>query len=153
MLQRAFDGTAEEMGLRAPTIATPSLLKLVLALGFRMESRDDLTMGLHPFFLGQHTATVRKFLRRQADRYAMVASGTGAPSLADVEILSDPDGVTLPHNFSMACGQWMQTRLIVGTCFGVDHHASEGLKEFGEELSARETDLEEYIPRDAALLP
>ena len=29
----------------------------------------------------------------------------------------------------------------------------EGLQNFGEELSARETDLEEYIPRDATLLP
>ena len=54
VLQRAFDGTAEEMGLRAPTIATPSLLKLVLYLGFRMESRDYLTTGIHPFVLGQH---------------------------------------------------------------------------------------------------
>ena len=95
MLQRAFDGTTEEMGLRAPTIATPSLLKLVLALGFRMEIRDDLTMGIHPFVLGQHTATFRKFLCGQADRYAIVASGTGAPSLDDVEILPAPDGVTL----------------------------------------------------------
>ena len=141
------------MGLSAPTIATPSLLKLVLALGFWMESRDDLTTGLHPFVLGQHTATVRKFLRRQADRYGMMASGTGAPLLADVEILLAPDGVTLPHNLSMACGQWLRTRLIVATFFGVDHNASEGLKEFGEEILARETELEEDIPRDAALLP
>ena len=36
VLQRAFDGTAEEMGLRSPTIVTPSLLKLVLALRFWM---------------------------------------------------------------------------------------------------------------------
>ena len=79
MLQQDFDGTAKDMGLRTPTIATPSLLKLVLALGFRMESRDDLTTGLHPFVLRQHTATVRKFLRGQADPYAMVASGTGTP--------------------------------------------------------------------------
>ena len=43
--------------------------------------------------------------------------------------------------------------MIVESCFGVDHNASEGLKEFGEELSAIETELEEYIPRDAALLP
>ena len=78
-----------------------------------METRDDLTTGLHPFVLGQRTATVRKFLRGQADRYAMVASGTGAPLLANVEILSAPDGVTLPRNFSMACGQWLRTRLIV----------------------------------------
>ena len=92
-----------------------------------MESRDDLTTGLHPFVLGQHTATVCKFLRGQADRYTMVASGTGDPLLADVEILSAPDGVTLPRNFSMARGQWLRTRLIVATCFGVDHNASEGL--------------------------
>ena len=51
VLQQAFDGTAEEMGLRAPTIATLSLLKLVLVLGFWMESKDDLTTGLHPFVL------------------------------------------------------------------------------------------------------
>ena len=132
VLQRAFDGTAEEMGLCALTIATPSLLKFVLALGFRMESRDDLTTGIHPFFLGQHTATVCKFLRGQADRYAMVASGTGALSLADVEILSAPDGVTLPRNFSMARRQWMKTRIIFVTYFGVDHKASEGLQNFGE---------------------
>ena len=153
VLQRAFDATAKEMGLRLPTIATPSLLKLVLALGFRMESRDDLTTGLHPFVTGQHTATVRKFLCGQADCYAMVAFGTAAPSLADVEILLAPDGVTLPRNFSMAREKWMRTRLIVGTCFGVDHNASEGLMEFGEELSSMETDLEEYLPRYAALLP
>ena len=83
----------------------------------------------------------------------MVVSRTGAPSLADVEILSAPDGVTLPWNFSMAHGQWIRTRLIVGTFFGVDHNASEGLRVFGKELSARETELEEYLPRDASILP
>ena len=52
-LQQAFDAAAEDMGLRAPTIATPSLLKLVLALGFWMDSWNDLTTGLHPFVLGR----------------------------------------------------------------------------------------------------
>ena len=66
--------------------------------------------------------------------------------LAYVEILSAPDGVTLPRNFLMARGQWLRTWLIVATCFGVDHNALEGLQNFGEELSARETELEEYIP-------
>ena len=91
-------------------------------------------------------STVRKFLRGQADRYAMVASGTGAPSLANVEILSAPDGVTLPRNFSIARGQWLRTRLIVATCFGVHHNALDGLQNFGEELLAQETELEEFIP-------
>ena len=52
----------------------------------------------------------------------------------------------------MARGHWLKTRLIVTTCFGVDHNASEGLQNFGEELSARETKLEEYIPLDSLLL-
>ena len=87
VLQRSFDTAAEDMGLRALTIATPYLMKLLLALGFRMESREDLTTGLHP--------TVRKFLSGQADQYGMVASGVGALSLEDFEILSAPDRVTL----------------------------------------------------------
>ena len=143
VMQRAFDADAKYMGLCTPTIAMPSLFKLVLVLCFWMESRDDLTTGLHPFVLGQHTATVRKFLCGQADRYAMVASDAGAPYSSDVEIFSAPEGVTLPRNFSMACGQWLRTRLIVGTCFGVDHNTSEGFREFGEEMSARDTELGE----------
>ena len=83
----------------------------------------------------------------------MVSSSAGAPSLAGVDVLLAPDGVTLLRNFSMACGQWLQTRLVVGTCFGVDHNASKGLKGFGEEMSSRETDLEDYVPREAALRP
>ena len=98
-------------------------------------------------------ATVRNFLRGKPDWYSMVAYGAGAPSLLDVGILSEPDGVTLTRNFSMALRQWLQTWLIVGTCVGVDHNTSEGLKYFGEDMSERETDLEDHIPRDAALCP
>ena len=83
----------------------------------------------------------------------MVASGAGAPSLSDVENLSAPNGVTLPQNFSMDRGQWLRTRLIVGTCVGVDYNASKGLKEFGEEMSTREIYLEEYTPQDSTLHP
>ena len=45
VLQREFDTATENIGLRAPTIATTSLLKLVLTLGFRMESQNELTTG------------------------------------------------------------------------------------------------------------
>ena len=98
-------------------------------------------------------ALVRKFLRSQAIWYAMVASRSFAPSLADVDILSAPYGVTLPRNFPMACGQCLRTWLVVGTCFGMDHNASEDLEDFGEEMLAREADLEEYVPGEAALRP
>ena len=83
----------------------------------------------------------------------MVASGAGAPSLAYVEILSAPNSVTSPRNFSMARGQWLRTRLIVGTCFGVNHNALDGLNEFGKEMSVRETELEEYTPTTRTYAP
>ena len=84
----------------------------------------------------------------------MVAYGAGALSLADVEIpILAPDGVTLTHNFSMTRRKWLRTLQIVRTYFGVDHNGSEGLREFGKEMSVRETDLEEYVHRDSALLP
>ena len=60
--------------------------------------------------------------------------------------------MTLPLNFSVARGQWLRTWLIVGTCFGIDHNASECLRDFSKEMSARKTDMEEYIPRDSDLL-
>ena len=76
----------------------------------------------------------------------MVASSVGAPSLADVEILLAPNSVTLPQNVSMTRGQCLRKRLIFGACFGIYHNASKGLKEFGEEMLARETELDEYTP-------
>ena len=64
-----------------------------------------------------------------------------------------PDDVTLPQNFLMTRRQWLRNWLIVRTCFGVDHNALDGLKEFGEEISEREAELEYYIPRGMALRP
>ena len=67
VMQRDLDTAAEDMELSSLTIATPSLLKLVLALGFRTKIRDNLATGLQLFILSQYTAKVRKFLRGQAD--------------------------------------------------------------------------------------
>ena len=98
VLQMAFNMAAEDMRLCVPTIATPSLLKLILTLGFRMESRDDLTTGSTP----SSSASTHPW-----SGSSCAARGIGMP--------------------------W--------TCFGMDHNASKGLKEFGEEMSARVTKL------------
>ena len=105
VLQRAFDAAAEDNLVERRKCFNRDGIAMVGARGFGMESRDNLTTGLHPFVLGKHTATVHKFLCGQADRYAMVASVAGAFSLADVKILLAPVGVTLPRNFSMVRGQ------------------------------------------------
>ena len=47
--QRSLNDTARNLGVRAPIVATPGLIKLNLALGFRLNQCDGLGMGLNQF--------------------------------------------------------------------------------------------------------
>ena len=87
ILQRALNKAAADLSLRAPTVATPALLKMVLGMDFCLVSKDDIFLGLHAFTLGQHTAARRKLLKTRADRHNLMAGGHSAPSLADAEEL------------------------------------------------------------------
>ena len=79
-----------------PIVVNPAILKLALGLGCCLDSRDDLMTGLHAFILGQHSPAEQKRLKEVAARYDMVMGSVGAPSMADANILSAPDGLTLP---------------------------------------------------------
>ena len=52
VLQRVLNKAATDLSLRAPTVATPALLKMVLGMDFCLASKDDLSSGLHAFALG-----------------------------------------------------------------------------------------------------
>ena len=49
VLQRDLKKATLDLSLRAPTFATPALLKMVLELDFCLASKDDLSLGLHAF--------------------------------------------------------------------------------------------------------
>ena len=85
VLQRALNKAAADLSLRAPTFATPALLKMVLGLDFYLSSKDDLSSGPHAFTLGQHTAALRKLLKTRTDRHNLMAGGHAAPSLDDAK--------------------------------------------------------------------
>ena len=85
VLQRALNKAATDLSLRAPTVATPALLKMVLGLDFYLASKDDLSSRLHAFTLGHHTAACRKLLNTRADRHNLMTGGHAAPSLADAK--------------------------------------------------------------------
>ena len=55
-LQKAFDNTAQRLSIRAPIGVPTGMLNLNLALGLRLEHRNDLGSGLHQLGLGQHTS-------------------------------------------------------------------------------------------------
>ena len=75
VLQQSVVKACEVLKIRVPIVLTPAILKLALGLGFCLDSRDDLTTGLHHFMLGQHTPAERKRLKEVAARYDMVMGG------------------------------------------------------------------------------
>ena len=95
VLQRSLNKAAPDLSLRAPTVATPALLKTVLGLEFCLASNDNLSSGLDALTLGQHTAARQKLLKTRADCYELMAGGHAAPRLADAEELVPLDGVTI----------------------------------------------------------
>ena len=103
-LQRSLEDTAWRLSVRAPIITTSGLLKLALALGFLLEHRDDLGLGLHQFGIGQHTSSAGNMFKARANKYQVIAGGGAAPSLADAATLTVPDGVSLPYNLAMVRG-------------------------------------------------
>ena len=58
---------AETIGVNLPTVATPPLLKKVMTLGVWMQYPEDLTSGIQPFVLGQHTAPQRESVLTTAE--------------------------------------------------------------------------------------
>ena len=103
-LQSALDYNSQRLSVQAPIVATPGLLKLTLALGFRLEHRDELGSGFHQFRLGEHTSAARKLLKSEADKYQVIVGGGAAPSLSDATTLTAPDGVSLPVTLVMLGG-------------------------------------------------
>ena len=51
-LQFDFDDTARRLSVRSPIVATRSLMKMTLALGFRLYHMYNLVTGIHQLCLG-----------------------------------------------------------------------------------------------------
>ena len=153
VLQRSMNKAAVDLSLRAPTVATPALLKMVLGLDFCLTSKDDLSSGLHAFTLGQHTAARRKLLKTRTDRHNLMEGGHAAPSLADAKELVPSDGVTIPTSHGQSRGQHNRLRILGHALFGERHTSSKKLKTLSQEMGWREQELEEYVPRERHLRP
>ena len=55
-IQRVIDDTVCCLNIRAPIVMTSGLLKLTVDLGFCLDHRDALGMGLHQFGMVQNTS-------------------------------------------------------------------------------------------------
>ena len=142
---------AQRLGVCAPIIAAPSLLKMSLTLVFHLNHIDNLGKGLHQFYVGQHTSSTWKVPKACVDQHQVVSGGGSAPMLADAAHLTAPNGVTLPKTVAMV--QIAHTRLRVGldTLLGREHPATQWIEAFFLALIERDIELEEYYPHNPSL--
>ena len=120
------------------TTASKSQQLLVLQRAFN-KAAADLSLGLHAFTLGQHTAARQKLLKTRVDRHNLMAGGHAEPSLADAEELVAPDGVTILTSHRQSSAQHNRLRSLGHTLFGERHTPSKQLKTFGQEMGRRAT--------------
>ena len=120
-LQRASNDTAQQLGVCAPIIATPSLLNMALALVFHLGRRDNLGMGMHQLFPVQNTSAAWKVMKACVDQSQVIAVGGAAPILMDEAYLIVPDGVTLPEMVAMLQSAHARLGVVLGTLLGRDH--------------------------------
>ena len=81
------------------------LLCIVVAVYVRLEYKDDSTMGLHPFMIGQNMVTARKALHARSKHYNLVVGGIGT-TMANEFQMSAPDGVDLTKKLRMTQETW-----------------------------------------------
>ena len=128
MLQRAFDGTSQCLFVCATIIATQSLLKMDLALVFRLNHRYNLWAGLYQFLLGEHTSAAWKVLKAHVDQHQVIAGGGGAPTLADTSYLTAPYGFTLTDMADMVRSSHARMWVVLDTLLGRDHPVAQGME-------------------------
>ena len=119
VLQQAVGKACDEIKIRAPIIVTPTSLKMTLGIGFCLDSQDDLTSGVLISILGRHTPEERKSLKEAGANYDMVIGGVGAPSMAEADTLTAPNGLTLSNSLSMLQGQNNRLRALAATFSGI----------------------------------
>jgi len=124
----------------------------IATLSLWMRDEDDLTGGIEPFVLGQHTIAARKRADAKADRYTMVTGEGAAPTIADAKLLTAPDSVDLFSSIMKAKRSLSRTRVLAATVISVSHNTISKMSAFVAKIREEEVALEVYVPRDQMLV-
>jgi hypothetical protein len=98
IMQLALDETAEQLGYGNLRITlTPDVSAKIDQLQWRNHPRD-LSIGLNPFSFGDTNPDVIKSKQDLIRQYDLMAHGTAAPSLEDIQTITATNKVSLAHN-------------------------------------------------------
>ena len=99
-------------------MATPSILKNIMGLRFFVGDPKNLSSGVHPFVLVQHTISTKNSLVELAETHKSLASGSIYPTLQDSQILMDPDRATILGYLSLSHVKFLHMAALVDSNLG-----------------------------------
>ena len=103
---------------------------ITLSPSFLIKQRDDLGMGTHQFFLGQHMSATKKILQYRVDQHHVIVGRGGSPTMADAAYLTTPDGMYLPETLAMVRRSKTRLQVVLYTMLVIDHHSAHGMYAF-----------------------
>ena len=132
---------------------TSSLLKMTFTIEFFLDYRDNLGMGIHQFFLGQHTSAARKVLEVRFNQHQVIEDGGGAPTLSYATYLTEPYEVSFPETVTMERISHARLQVILDTILGRNHPDVQGMYAVVFALIYWEVELEECPSCNPILKP
>ena len=98
-LQSAVDNAREVMNLPLAVPVTVALTTKVVTASLAGTNPEDLKSGIHPFLFGLRSADELSAIAENNARFMHLHAGAGTPSLADVQLLSQPDEIRAATTF------------------------------------------------------
>ena len=122
VVQRALDAMRSELSVHTTVFLSVNMCNKIVTQAFHSGSVDDLTMGVHILLCGMATPTEAVQVEQQRQQYLLIQGNQGAaPALNDVNVIAAPDNVKAATNFYSLLVSIDVYRVILATCFGVNH--------------------------------
>jgi hypothetical protein len=151
VLDRAANEAVEALDYKNLNLqVTLAVSKRIIGLEWIMFTDDDLGSGLHPFTVGyitpEQAEDQRKRKRIMTD---LIQSGEAVPSLNDAREIMDSLEVHIPFLVTQARFTHMRFLALIQALLTTNHPLVQSYKEFVEEFTACEPELDRARPRNA----
>ena len=152
IIQKHVNEASDNLAGSLPLIVTPSHVKKVAALEFRMTNRESLETGMHPFIFNQHTEAEQERASEVAATYDFLTSQHASAGLGDAQILLNADNLALPQLFSHARGMIQRCMVWYSVFLGESHPLVQGHQIFLHDMLTGEATYEIIIPTNIRMI-
>jgi hypothetical protein len=148
-MQRAIDDMMNQMGLaQLHFVVTADLATKPSTLMWKAHS-EDLSLGIHPFCVGETSPDAIAQLQELARKYDLISSDGASPSLTDAQELVGIGKASIPSNLIALDAQNQLFLVLLRVFLGTEHTITVAWEAHTTTTQQRLLHLQFYSPRTA----